>query len=181
MRLLCLFFISPQGVQDARAAGAVSAEARCKGCVWGSCCQACRGALQWLCVGAGKASQQSNHPLAATTAGFFSSYNNSALAPNITAEVKRLAALFPDLPLYIGGHSMGAAMAHMCALDLRYNANMSQVHVYTYGSPRVGNTQFYDFFNTSVEVRRPKLGWLPPPTRARLRTQEGRSLIRVRL
>ena len=65
--------------------------------------------------------------------------------------------LFPDLPLYIGGHSMGAAMAHMCALDLRYNANMSQVHVYTYGSPRVGNTQFYDFFNASVEVRLPNL------------------------
>ena len=110
------------------------------------------GRLCWL------ASQQSDHPLAAPTAGFFSSYNNSALAPNITAEVKRLAALFPDLPLYIGGHSMGAAMAHMCALDLRYNANMSQVHVYTYGSPRVGNTQFYDFFNASVEVRLPKLG-----------------------
>ena len=69
-----------------------------------------------------------------------------------------MAALFPDLPLYIGGHSMGAAMAHMCALDLRYNADMSQVHVYTFGSPRVGNTQFYNFFNASVEVRMPKLG-----------------------
>ncbi len=88
-----------------------------------------------------------------------------------------MAALFPDLPLYIGGHSMGAAMAHMCALDLRYNANMSRVHVYTYGSPRVGNTQFYDFFNASVEVRMPRSR---VSVTTHLGAQKGRSPTRVR-
>ena len=85
-------------------------------------------------------------------AGFFMSYNASDLAPNITRAVRALKEQYPNAPLYVAGHSMGAAMAHICALDLKFTLGFDDVNVYTYGSPRVGNTIFKDFFNKMVNV-----------------------------
>lgn len=80
------------------------------------------------------------------------SYNASELAPNITRAVRALQQEHPNAPLYVSGHSMGAAMAHICALDLKFTLGFDDVNVYTYGSPRVGNTIFKDFFNRIVNV-----------------------------
>ena len=85
-------------------------------------------------------------------AGFFLSYNASDLAPNITTAVRALKAQYPNAPLYVAGHSMGAAMAHICAMDLKFTLEFEDVNVYTYGSPRIGNTIFKDFFNKIVNV-----------------------------
>lgn len=82
--------------------------------------------------------------------GFFMSYNASDLAPNITTAVRALKAQYPNAPLYVAGHSMGAAMAHICAMDLKFTLEFEDVNVYTYGSPRIGNTVFKDFFNKIV-------------------------------
>lgn len=82
--------------------------------------------------------------------GFFMSYNASELAPNITIAVRALKEEYPNAPLYVAGHSMGAAMAHICALDLKFTLGFDDVNVYTYGSPRVGNDIFKDFFNKIV-------------------------------
>jgi hypothetical protein len=82
--------------------------------------------------------------------GFFMSYNASSLAPNITIAVRELVKQHPGKPLYVAGHSMGAAMAHICAIDLRFTINLTDVRVYTYGSPRVGNTIFEEFFKKIV-------------------------------
>jgi hypothetical protein len=46
---------------------------------------------------------------------------------------------------YVVGHSMGGALAHLCALDLatRFGHEVgSRTHVYTFGAPRVGNAPF---------------------------------------
>ena len=80
------------------------------------------------------------------------SYNASELAPNITIAVRALKEEYPNAPLYVAGHSMGAAMAHICALDLKFTLGFDDVNVYTYGSPRVGNDIFKDFFNKIVNV-----------------------------
>lgn len=82
------------------------------------------------------------------------SYNASELAPNITRAVRALREQYPNAPLYVAGHSMGAAMAHICALDLKFTLGFENVNVYSYGSPRVGNTIFKDFFNKIVNVSR---------------------------
>ena len=52
----------------------------------------------------------------------------------------------------ITGHSLGAALASLCALDLTLNPveHLSKIQVVTIGSPRVGNDKFAEFFDATV-------------------------------
>lgn len=86
--------------------------------------------------------------------GFFISYNNSALQPNVTASVGELLQKHPGADLYVIGHSMGAAMAHVCILDLkfRYNLPKERTFLYTFGSPRIGNDKFAAFLEDQIQV-----------------------------
>ena len=88
-------------------------------------------------------------------AGFFISYNSSALQPNVTESVGQLLQQHPDADLYVIGHSMGAAMAHVCVLDLkfRYGLPKERVYLYTFGSPRIGNDIFARFLEDQLQVR----------------------------
>jgi len=84
--------------------------------------------------------------------GFFYSYNLSTLQPNISEAGRALEAQYPGDPWYIIGHSMGAAMATVCALDLRFMLDpQPDVRVYTFGSPRLGNDIFATFYKTAIQ------------------------------
>lgn len=48
------------------------------------------------------------------------------------------------------GHSLGAGLATLCALDLQYNLPEKEISCYTYGSPRVGNKHFAASYNRRV-------------------------------
>ncbi len=50
------------------------------------------------------------------------------------------------------GHSLGGALATLCAVDLQYNFSdkITALDAYTYGSPKVGNDGFRDSFNRRV-------------------------------
>jgi hypothetical protein len=55
---------------------------------------------------------------------------------------------YPDYSLVITGHSIGAGIATLAGAELRsmnYNAD-----IYTYGSPRVGNTEFATFVTSQA-------------------------------
>lgn len=71
----------------------------------------------------------------------------------MTAAVRAMAARHPGAPLYAIGHSMGAAMATIAALDLKFKANLSDVRLVTFGSPRVGNDVFARFTQSQTTVR----------------------------
>ena len=43
-------------------------------------------------------------------------------------------------------------MATLCALDLRLNLGAPDVRVYSFGSPRVGNQVFAEWFEEVVQV-----------------------------
>ncbi|MBO3459153.1 lipase [Aetokthonos hydrillicola Thurmond2011] len=62
------------------------------------------------------------------------------------AEQTRTVAsqLNPSVPCYISGHSLGAALATLAAIDLAQNFPKlkQQIRLYTYGGPRVGNPDF---------------------------------------
>lgn len=48
--------------------------------------------------------------------------------------------------LYITGHSLGGALASLCAIDVAFNTKFNSPRVYTYGSPRVGDPAFAKAF-----------------------------------
>ena len=86
-------------------------------------------------------------------AGFYVSYIDSSLQPNISAAVRAMAARHPGAPLYAIGHSMGAALATVCAMDLKFRLGLADVRLYTFGSPRVGNDVFAAFVANQTTAR----------------------------
>lgn len=61
----------------------------------------------------------------------------------------------------ITGHSLGGAIAKLCAVDLQYNFGKNiSIEVYTFGAPRVGNPAFAESYNRRVpETWRVVHGW----------------------
>ncbi|GGA24467.1 lipase family protein [Paenibacillus physcomitrellae] len=60
------------------------------------------------------------------------------------------AKLPANKPLFITGHSLGAALATLCALDLAANTAFKSPYLYTFGSPRVGDPAFAKTFSKYV-------------------------------
>jgi len=64
----------------------------------------------------------------------------------------------PDVKsVVVGGHSLGGALATLCAVDLQYNfsdrfVDENSVGCITFGSPRVGNKAFVESFNKRVPL-----------------------------
>lgn len=51
----------------------------------------------------------------------------------------------------VTGHSLGGALATLCAVDIQYNfSNQVKIELYTFGAPRVGNEGFRESFNRRV-------------------------------
>ena len=48
------------------------------------------------------------------------------------------------------GHSYGAALAILCAVDLEYNYPFKDYEVIVFGCPRVGNKAFKDSYNLRI-------------------------------
>jgi triacylglycerol lipase len=71
--------------------------------------------------------------------------------------------------LIITGHSLGGALATLCALDLAYNTPFSAPIVYTYGAPRIGDPAFADAFNRKIPfnhrivIESDLIPLIPPP------------------
>ncbi|MGD8190760.1 lipase family protein [Brevibacillus ginsengisoli] len=61
-----------------------------------------------------------------------------------------LSGLSHKKQLILCGHSMGGAIATLAALDLACNSKFKHPHVYTFGSPRVGNSAFVHLFNKTI-------------------------------
>jgi triacylglycerol lipase len=54
--------------------------------------------------------------------------------------------------LIITGHSLGGALATLCALDLSCNSKFAFPIVYTFGAPRVGDPTFTAVYNRKVPI-----------------------------
>ncbi|MEK3715921.1 lipase family protein [Paenibacillus sp. FSL R7-0333] len=61
-----------------------------------------------------------------------------------------LGTLSPEKTLYVTGHSLGGALATLCALDVSANSAFTTPRLYTYGSPRVGDPDFANAFSRYV-------------------------------
>eukprot|EP00658_Telonema_sp_P-2_P013727 TRINITY_DN15204_c0_g1_i1.p1 TRINITY_DN15204_c0_g1~~TRINITY_DN15204_c0_g1_i1.p1 ORF type:complete len:288 (-),score=54.07 TRINITY_DN15204_c0_g1_i1:272-1135(-) len=56
----------------------------------------------------------------------------------------------PPGPVYVTGHSLGAALATLCAIDLATEFKVQPAAVMTVGQPRVGDTNFAAFYHSKV-------------------------------
>ncbi|MDJ0691371.1 MAG: lipase family protein [Xenococcaceae cyanobacterium MO_188.B32] len=99
--------------------------------------------------------------------GFYSLYANNLAVP-IRKAIKQFA---PNIPCYVTGHSLGGVMAVLAAFDLAHNYAefRQQIRMYSYASPRVGDPNFAQSFNSHVPnsyriVNYADSTWLLPPT-----------------
>ncbi|MHA6529398.1 lipase family protein [Paenibacillus sp. BAC0078] len=83
--------------------------------------------------------------------GIYSSARNGILS--------LLDSLSPDKTLYITGHSLGGALATLCAVDIAANSSFTAPRLYTFASPRVGDPAFAKacakYVQTSYRIANP--------------------------
>ncbi|KAK9288907.1 hypothetical protein L1049_017376 [Liquidambar formosana] len=82
--------------------------------------------------------------------GFYYAYHNTTIRPGVINAVKRARELYGDIKIMLTGHSMGGAMASLCALDLKVNHEAQDVQVLTFGQPRIGNAVFASYYSQLV-------------------------------
>jgi len=56
------------------------------------------------------------------------------------------------LEVYVTGHSLGGCLANLCALSLKQQIKNDRLHpkVYTFGTPKVGNQFFADYYDREI-------------------------------
>jgi len=71
---------------------------------------------------------------------FYSGYETK-IRNGLLSQMRTLVRLYPDYEFYLTGHSLGGALATLAALDLSCNSVLpkKQIHLWTFGSPRVGD------------------------------------------
>jgi hypothetical protein len=78
--------------------------------------------------------------------GFLKSY--TILRKELMLFLRAAIKLFPSFPIAVTGHSLGGALAILCAADISANEkNWNITSVITFGSPRVGNLDFSQFYD----------------------------------
>jgi hypothetical protein len=78
--------------------------------------------------------------------GFLNAY--MPVRNQILQTIKELTSQKPK-EIHITGHSLGGALATLCAADIRKTLKLP-VRMYNYGSPRVGNKKFKKLYNKLV-------------------------------
>lgn len=76
------------------------------------------------------------------------------LQPEVISGAQTLMEKYVNKTVLITGHSLGAAVAQLCALDIVKNVQKlktnNKVYLYTYGSPRWGNLYMAQYFASMV-------------------------------
>ncbi len=75
-------------------------------------------------------------------AGFISTYRSQSVRGEIHKYMDETIK-----KVYVTGHSYGAALAVLCAIDLKYKFPQRDYEVIVFGCPRVGNNAFKKFYN----------------------------------
>jgi len=83
--------------------------------------------------------------------GFWTDY--SALQSQVRSGVATAVSRSRATSIVVTGHSLGASLATLAALDLHSissSLNNAAISVYNYGSPRVGNSNFASYYNSKI-------------------------------
>jgi len=82
--------------------------------------------------------------------GFLKGYGQ--MEAEVLKALKLADAQCPDCKVYITGHSLGGALATIAAAKLvgKGRLSSSRVILYTYGSPRIGDSKFASWFSKTI-------------------------------
>ena len=69
----------------------------------------------------------------------------------VRAKVAELQTQYADAPLWITGHSLGAALATLAAAKFTLEEQIAIQGIYTFGSPRVGDTTFAEAYDAKLK------------------------------
>ena len=72
-------------------------------------------------------------------------------SPTVVNALPKLTFPKPAVSVTICGHSLGGALATLLALDVAANTSFTDPAVYTYGSPRVGDSLFASTYDQVVK------------------------------
>jgi predicted lipase len=82
---------------------------------------------------------------AAVHDGFYRSWTRSILQKEVITAVRAIRLeRGTRVPVVVIGHSLGGALATLCAAELVTVYNLTVVRLYTFGCPRVGNARFVE-------------------------------------
>jgi len=81
--------------------------------------------------------------------GFYQAY--LGIKSMVISSVIQLRQQFPTLPVVVTGHSLGGALASICAVDLYETLGIIPIE-WTFGSPRVGNDIWATYHQNIVQV-----------------------------
>ncbi len=81
-------------------------------------------------------------------AGFLQSFE--AVTVSVVQQVRELLDGLADPKVYITGHSLGGALAILCALEF-HRQGLPVAGVFTFGQPRVGNKTFAVIYNEALK------------------------------
>eukprot|EP01116_Phalansterium_solitarium_P025460 TRINITY_DN9753_c0_g1_i1.p1 TRINITY_DN9753_c0_g1~~TRINITY_DN9753_c0_g1_i1.p1 ORF type:complete len:332 (+),score=58.81 TRINITY_DN9753_c0_g1_i1:108-1103(+) len=82
--------------------------------------------------------------------GFYEAYK--AVRDQVRVAAKLLQLQNPNKPMVITGHSLGGALAQLCAVDLVQSGVVAgPVYIWNFGQPRVGNAVFAKFASSVVQ------------------------------
>jgi len=91
-----------------------------------------------------------NVPNAEVAFGFYEAYLD--VEQQVINAAETLTSTYPNLPVVFVGHSLGAALTILAALDIaeQLNLDASNLYVWNFGDPRVGNDVFHSYFQTKI-------------------------------
>ncbi|EAS02832.1 lipase family protein (macronuclear) [Tetrahymena thermophila SB210] len=72
------------------------------------------------------------------------------ISDNINTCVQGLANKYQDAQVFVTGHSLGGALATLSVLEIAKIVDPSKIVFMNFGSPRVGNQQFVEYFDSVI-------------------------------
>mgnify|MGYP001095555336 CR=1 FL=1 len=80
--------------------------------------------------------------------GFNSAY--MSVRDKVLASVNEFLGAHRSARIMVVGHSLGGALATLCAVDIALTKGIKNIESYTFGSPRVGNQAFADLYKNKI-------------------------------
>jgi len=88
-------------------------------------------------------------PNAFVHSGFYSSW--ISVRQQVLTALKLVYTKIEPTEFYFSGHSLGAAISVLAAVDIGYSLNVP-ITCYNYGDPRVGNAEFAAYFDEHIDT-----------------------------